>query len=568
MADIFLTSSSTAPQSLALGDSCVVAQGVTLFVSGAVNPVSMTGSARLTALGAVISENADTLSIAGTTAAATVNVGQAGSMISMLNAAIAGTVAEDFFLNNAGLIQGFAEAIRLSATSASADFHMVNSGLIQSNGDAVTENVIELTLPIGGGVTFANTGTIVNGGLGGGIVIAGAAAVIANSGRIAVVLGSAVETGSAADHLTNQGTIDGDIALGLDADVLLNRGLIDGSVDLGEGSDHFDGRGGHVTGIVDGGAGNDSYLIDDGSIQLIDGAGTDSVTTSDHYEMAAGIENLDLVGLRGLLGVGNASGNLMIGSAGNDTLKGDAGNDTLNGRKGDNVLWGGLGNDSLTAGGEADVLRGGSGDDQLRVFLGEATVLGGSGVDTLTIATVDAVDVNLATGTGRAGQDLVLTLQGVENVTGGSSADLLNGNAEANRLNGSFGGDVLRGQAGNDELLGDSGSDTMSGGTGADRFVFLSVFDSALGSEDLIIDFNLAQDVIDLSAIQVAPGDDGPFTFAGTAPFQEGKAEVRFFTDAVAGQTVIEVRRAGSVEDDMQIILNGIKALTVDHFVL
>ena len=176
--------------------------------------------------------------------------------------------------------------------------------------------------------------------------------------------------------------------------------------------------------------------------------------------------------------------------------------------------------------------------------------------------------MNLATGTGRVGLDQLLTLRGIENVSGGSGNDTLNGRVEGKRLQGGHGSDVLRCQAGDDVLQGDQGSDTITGGTGVGKFILQSVTDSGVGFEDVITDFNVTQDVIDLSAIQVAPGDNAPFLFIGTGAFTGGKAEVRFFTDAVAGQTVIAIRREGALVDDMQIILNGIKALTVDHFVL
>lgn len=75
--------------------------------------------------------------------------------------------------------------------------------------------------------------------------------------------GSTVITGSDADEtVVNDGTVAGSIDLSGGADRVVNRGRIDGSVLLGTGNDVFvDAAGSSVGGIVDGGAGDDTYAV-------------------------------------------------------------------------------------------------------------------------------------------------------------------------------------------------------------------------------------------------------------------------------------------------------------------
>ena len=57
------------------------------------------------------------------------------------------------------------------------------------------------------------------------------------------------------------------------------------------------------------------------------------------------------------------------------------------------------------------------------------------------------------------------------------------------------GNDILLGGSGNDVLTGGTGNDQISGGTGEDVFVFSDLMD-----DDVITDFSVGEDKIDLSA--------------------------------------------------------------------
>lgn len=71
------------------------------------------------------------------------------------------------------------------------------------------------------------------------------------------------------------GTWKGDLRLGINEDVVLNSGSVQSDVALGAEDDLFDGRGGSVTGIVDGGTGYDMIFGGSRSDRLIGGDGND-----------------------------------------------------------------------------------------------------------------------------------------------------------------------------------------------------------------------------------------------------------------------------------------------------
>ena len=167
---------------------------------------------------------------------------------------------------------------------------------------------------------------------------------------------------------------------------------------------------------------------------------------------------------------GTASGNRIDGTKGADWIQGLAGNDRLEGRDGNDVVDGGTGSDQLS---------GGSGNDRL---------IGGDGNDTLA---------------GDAGND---------------------------QLFGGSGNDSLRGGNGADRLDGGAGVDSLGGGAGADRFVFSLASDSASGRRDTIIDFNAAEDMIDLSGIDAdtTQAGDQMFLLIGSATFSNQAGELRY----------------------------------------
>lgn len=117
------------------------------------------------------------------------------------------------------------------------------------------------------------------------------------------------------------------------------------------GNDHIDGV--HNTGSAGdtmiGGAGDDTYVVNNYNDHIIENAGQGIDTVflkATNYTLAANVENLTALGSVAHNIVGNQLGNLITASS--------TGNDTING---------GAGNDIIQAGGGADVLTGGTGHD-------------------------------------------------------------------------------------------------------------------------------------------------------------------------------------------------------------
>ena len=199
--------------------------------------------------------------------------------------------------------------------------------------------------------------------------------------------------------------------------------------------------------FVDAGDGDDVVTGDDAMIDASGGPGNDRLTTTD--PVSAWLE----------------------GGGGDDVLTGGPGMDTIQG---------GPGADRISAGPGNDLLHMGFDDDSADV------VDGGDGEDTVSYEGRDRpVTVDLAAHTG-AGND---TYANIENATGGSGRDTLEGDDGANvlegggrldgrggddRLQGSKSDDILTGGAGSDSLTGESGDDRYDGGPGDDRLWFES----------------------------------------------------------------------------------------------
>lgn len=146
------------------------------------------------------------------------------------------------------------------------------------------------------------------------------------------------------------------------------------------------------------------------------------------------------------------------GGAGNDQMFGNAGDDTLHGGQGEDRLSGDEGNDNISGGTGGDTLDGGSGNDNLR---------GQEGNDQLD---------------GGAGRDYVNAGSGDDSVSGGAGAD---------KIVGGTGSDTIETGAGDDHIWGGN----WRGDGSADTFVV-----SGNSGKDIIHDFEVDHDRIDLSA--------------------------------------------------------------------
>jgi Ca2+-binding RTX toxin-like protein len=350
--------------------------------------------------------------------------------------------------------------------------------------------------------------------------------------------GNAVAAGTALDGMGGLDTLaylEGVIGSGHDDTIF--GGAVANLLDGGAGAD-----------VLHGGAGDDRFHVDrQGDLTFENpGEGHDRVFTTTSFYLYDNIEELSLLSQAGdAFGVGNALrnqiygnefANLLLGGEGNDELSGGQGDDVLYGENGNDVqvgdsgndvLIGGAGHDSLHGGEGADalygedgvdyliggasfdtdILVGGAGDDSLNGVSGQTNpdydlMDGGSGNDIYLVDTgddltfeafdggIDTVQANVPV----AGAGVYLYAN-VENLMLQSTTSFGVGNELDNQLTGSASGNWLLGGAGNDTINGEQGNDVLFGEGGADTFLFL-----AGSGEDVVGDFNLAEDVIEFRA--------------------------------------------------------------------
>lgn len=109
-----------------------------------------------------------------------------------------------------------------------------------------------------GGIVYAGVFSADTIRLEGGSAIVEAGTSVSTSGYVTVFSG-----GDGSEHVDNAGRIAGSISLGGGTDTVVNRGIITGAVALGAGDDVFtEGAGSSVTRGVDGGAGEDTYIVE------------------------------------------------------------------------------------------------------------------------------------------------------------------------------------------------------------------------------------------------------------------------------------------------------------------
>ena len=299
---------------------------------------------------------------------------------------------------------------------------------------------------------------------------------------------------------------------------------------------------------------------------------------------------------------GGSQNDRIWGGDGNDVIDGGIGRDRLRGESGDDVLKGGNGIDHLFGGTGSDTLAGGAGDDRLAgganrdvysvstleaqhdtiVENGHApspTLSGWSNyerdvIEVLDFASYEEAIHNIAFNI--VGNDLIITYtnpamaagtngtititgqyanaqQAVElisfGVAGGNLAyegtqahhlSLLDGDDFTYSVHSyaDWGGeDIVLGTSGDDEIYGGLANDILSGLGGADVFMFHDEEDNIPG-HDIILDFNIADDLIDVSETGV-----GSFAGLTIADNSWGNAVVSsaFFDIELAGVTAAEV---------------------------
>nr|WP_306294785.1 autotransporter outer membrane beta-barrel domain-containing protein [Sphingobium lactosutens] len=498
-----------------------------------------------------------------------------GDVVAISNFHYAGTSSGTYLLNNSGLIEAAgpaSAAVRLSLGyyDTADSVQIVNNGTIRANAGGVTEiysypgyddfiytqHAAAIALLGNGSTTLALTnatgGTIeATGDLSSAVLAVGAALTVDNAGTIRggagtvltdtdelalscgspYLAGAIHAIGGAADSINNSGTIIGSIELGAGNDVIVNRGTITGDVYLRDGDDSFTQLASAVMqGVVDGGAGNDSFIVDatgGGAInadQFVNferffQIGEGNVTYSGDF-------SFDTIGLDG--GTVTVALGETLRSGTTTTITGGAGNDSvLNaGTIGGGIDLGG-GNDSIVNAGIIDgpVLLG-AGNDSFTDQAGSSVaglVDGGTGTD---LYRVMLAGDRSGIGAQASFEQLSVEGQGALTLGLGQGYDAINliGTNLNLATNGQFVGQIL-GSDGQEQLRLTGDASMVQLGGGHDGLVFdlaraAGRYDGGAGDDSLTF---TAQ---------------GPVTLAGTA--------TGFETLSLAGNSLIVTGQLGS----------------------
>jgi len=208
-------------------------------------------------------------------------------------------------------------------------------------------------------------------------------------------------------------------------------------------------------------------------------------------------------------------------------IAGDAGADNLkapDAARATTTLTGGLG---------ADMLVGGTGRDV-------ANFSDKTAATTVTIGTEanDGVGCTEAA-TPPMGCEGDLVGAAIDDITGGSAADVLVGDDKANTLTGGGGDDTLRGGGAADVLLGDAGNDTLDGGLAGDTLT------GGDGTDLLSYALRTAAVTVDLTATTATQGEAGENDKIDTVENVQGGAG----DDALRGSPVANELRGGAGND-------------------
>ncbi len=382
-----------------------------------------------------------------------------------------------------------------------------------------------------------------------------------------------------------------DTLLGNAANNVLTGGGGNDSLNGGAGADQL--FGGVGRDVLDGGTGFDTVNFTDRTLAVVltlngaanasasvGGVAEDTVRNVEHIQGGDGSDTV--TGDAGINYIIAGRGNDIVrGGGGKDVLYGDGGLDTLDYRdktadismtldglntigvsvggvledqvRGFESVYGGAGDDTVIGDGLVNFFRGGGGADFYD---------GGAGIDGVDFRDKSAsvvLQLNGATDAivkvGGVDEDVILN---VENVYGGSAADVLIGDGFANQF---FGG------AGNDSLRGLGGADRLTGGAGRDVFQYNSLTEStvALAGRDTIVDFSRAdQDQIVLSVI------DANTALAGNQAFVFGAVGVagRLQISTLATNSYLVQGDVDGGGADFAIVVNSVTALAAIDFVL
>jgi parallel beta-helix repeat protein len=407
--------------------------------------------------------------------------------------------------------------------------------------------------------------------------------------------------------LTNIENLTGLASSGFSGTGNAGANIITGST----GNDSLDGGLGNDT--LNGGAGNDTYIVESALDKIIDSAGIDTVKSSITTTLAAGLENLWLLGTAALNGTGNTAGNVFTGNAAINILTGLDGNDTLDGGADavTDTLDGGIGNDTYVLAASNDIVIDVSGSDTITstitrsladyaaieklILIGTAAINGTGNALANTITgntaanTIDG-GLGLDTMAGGGGNDIYVVSQSTDIVTealnqgtdtvksiatfvlGLNVENLtLTGNAIINGTGNTLNNTIIGNSAAN-IITGGAGHDLMTGGLGRDIFDFNAISETTkiATTRDVITDFKHLTDRFDLSTLdantKIAGNQVFSFLAVKGAAFTGTAGQLHYLASGT--NTIVEGDINGDKIADFQIQLTGLKTLTAADFIL
>jgi hypothetical protein len=228
-----------------------------------------------------------------------------------------------------------------------------------------------------------------------------------------------------------------------------------------------------------------------------------------------------------------------------------------------------------------------------QIIGGDLWLKAGAKLDFETNPLLDvAVAVNVIGGAIDATRSVAIkVLDAIEIVNGDGAPNTLVGGYWTEWINGLGGDDRIVGNGGNDRITGGLGADMLTGGPGADVFVYASIAESkagitgyidngffvpasSVGVRDIITDFTLGQDRIDLAAIDANTRVAGnqTFTWLGAGNFTGASGQLIVRTYDLAGTTGDRTIIYGDVDGnrlaDFQVELTGLRVLKASDFAL